>query len=217
MRPVSGFERPIVQWIFVLLGGMLIAVAAGETVALRRGRAQIDMLRAASLNARVQQDQLESRLTREEAAREALTRELARLRSSIGTGYAEAVDGRGASASASQPALTLTPLTKRGAQLPEPTVVQPPGAQVILLRLVLPPGRTPPAARYTVALRTWSGGEMLWRRSGLAGSIVDGKPMVTALVTGDVFAEGAYEVALTATPGGEIAMYEVGVRASSGR
>ncbi len=215
MRPVSGFERPIVQWVFMLLGGLLIAVAAAEAVGLRRGRAQIESLRAANLNARVQQEQLENRLTREQATREALTLELARIRSLLSGARPEAFDG--AATPAGQPTLTLTALAKRDAQPPEPTVVQPPAGQAIQLRLVLPSARREPSARYTVALRTWSGGDLVWQRSGLAGSIVDGKPMVTAFVTGDVFGPGAYEVALTATSGGEIAMYEVGVRASTGR
>jgi hypothetical protein len=215
MRPVSGFERPIVQWVFILLGAVLIAVAAAEAVGLRRGRAQIESLRAANLNARVQQDQLENRLTREAATREALTLELARLRSLLSAARPGAPDSE--STPAGQPTLTLTPLAKRDAQPPEPSVVQPAAAQAIQLRLVLPAGRRTPSARYAVSLRTWSGGDVVWQRSGLSGSLVDGTPMVTAFVTGDVFAPGAYEVALTATPGGEIAMYEVSVRAFSGR
>jgi hypothetical protein len=38
MRQVSGFERPFVQWLFVASGMILIAVAAGEAVALRCAR-----------------------------------------------------------------------------------------------------------------------------------------------------------------------------------
>jgi hypothetical protein len=200
MRPVSGFERPVVQWIFVALGVVLIAVVAAEAVALRRGRAQMESVRAARLDDRVQRDQLENRLAHERATREALTLELARVRG-------------GASPAATQPTLTLTPLTRRGAQPPEATVAEPSPAQSIQLRLALPPGRVAPATRYTIAVRTWSGGEMLWHRSGLAGATVDGKPMVTTFVTGDVFAVGAYEVLLTSSgeKSVEIASYEIAV------
>jgi hypothetical protein len=204
MRPVSGFERPIVQWIFVALGVVLIVVAAAEAVALRRGRAQAESLRAAQLNERIQREQIEKRLTHEQATREALTLELARVRG-------------GALTPATQPTLTLTPLTRRGAQPPDATVAQPAAAQSIQLRLVLPAGRVASTARYTIALRTWSGGETIWQRSGITGSTVDGKPMVAAFITGDVLSPGAYEVALTSAPGGEIAAYEVGVRASTDR
>jgi protein involved in polysaccharide export with SLBB domain len=77
---------------------------------------------------------------------------------------------------------------------------------------VLPAGKPAPAARYGISVRTWSGGDTVWQRSGLAESIVDGKRMVTAFVTGDVFAPGAYELSLTAgPPAAEVASYEVGV------
>jgi hypothetical protein len=197
MRPVSGFERPIVQWLFVALGVALIAVAAAEAVGLRRARAEIESLRAAHLEARVQQEQLENRLTHEQATREALTLELARTRPATGSG---------------QPTLTLSPLTSRGAQPPQPSVAQPAATQLIQLRLVLPAGRAMSSAPYRIALRTWSGGETVWQRSGLARSTVEGKPMVTAYVTGDVFSAGAYEVLLTSLGEKEVASYEVSVR-----
>jgi hypothetical protein len=199
MRPVSGFERPIVQWTFVALGVMLIAVVAAEAVALRRGRRQMESVRAARLDDRVQREQLENRMAHERATREALALELARV--------------RGGAATATQPTLTLTPLTRRGAQPPEASVVEPSPAQSIELRLVLPRGRVPPNTRYTIAVRTWSGGELLWQRSGLAASTVDGKPMVAAFVTGDVFTAGAYELLLTSSGENraEIAAYEIAV------
>jgi hypothetical protein len=205
MRPVSGFERPVVQWSFVALGVVLVAVAAGEAVGLRRARAQIESLRAADLNDRVEQEQLERRLTREQATREALTLELARART-------------GASTPAAPPTLTLTPLTHRGVQPPDASVSQPTPAEAIQLRLVLPSARATPTARYSITVRTWSGGETIWQRTGLASTTVDGKPMIAAFITGDVLTAGAYEVILN-TAGDravEIATYEIGVRARPG-
>ena len=69
MRQVSGFERPVVQWVFVALGIVLIGVAASEAVALRRARTQIESLRAADLNARLEQERLQGQVAREQAAR----------------------------------------------------------------------------------------------------------------------------------------------------
>lgn len=202
MRPVSGFERPGLQWLFVALGVVLVVVAAVEAVGLRRARGQMEALRAADLNARIERAQLQARSAREQSAREALSLEVARL--------------RGSQPGGTQPTLTLSPLTKRGAKPPDPTVERPAENQAIQLRLLLPPGRPPHAVSYVVAVRTWSGGETIWSRSGLALSTVDTRRMVTAFVTGDVFAPGAYEIALTGTSAGneteDVAAYEVAIR-----
>ena len=201
MRPVSGFDRPGVQWLFIVLGIALIVAAGGEAVVLRRAGAEIRSLRAESLNDRIAREQLEARAAREQSARESLSLELTRQ--------------RGAGAAVTQPTLTLTPLRKRGAEPPEPTVAKPAESQVIQLRLVLPTGAEPSNARYTIVLRTWTGGDAIWSRGGVTMSTVDNKQMVTALVTGDVFAPGAYEIALTRRGGEamtEVASYEVGIR-----
>src|SRR6478672_10463049 len=139
MRPVSGLERPGLQWLFVGLGIVLIVIAAGEGIALRRARTQIATLRAADLNARIDLDKLSAQTAREQAAREALTLELARQ--------------RGAGAPVSQPTLTLAALIKRGAQPPEPTVAKPADHQSIQLRLLLPARNESPDARYAIVIR----------------------------------------------------------------
>ena len=202
MRPVSGFERPGLQWLFIALGIALIVVAAGEGVALLRARAQIATLRAADLNARIELDNLSAQAARDQAAREALKLELARQ--------------RGAGVAVTQPTLTLSPLVKRGAQPPDPTVTKPADHQSIQLRLLLP-GRTESReARYMIVIRTWSGGDPVWSRGGLMMTTVENKRMVTAFITGDVFAPGAYEIALTRVVGGgspaDVASYEVAIR-----
>jgi hypothetical protein len=208
MRPVTGLDRAGVQWMFVAIGVALIVVAGGEAVSLRRARARIDSLQAQALDARLTQQQLENHLAHERATGEALSLELARVRGSDGS-MRTADAGR---ASAAPPTLTLTPLGTRGARPPDATVAQPAGAQSIQLRLVLPRRRPAPSATYAVAIRTWSRGETLWQRSGLIASAVDGKPMVTTFITGDVFAAGAYEIALTAgDPPSDVAAYEVAV------
>jgi hypothetical protein len=201
MRQVSGFERPAVQWLFVGIGVVLIGVAASEAVALRRARTQIDSLRAADLNARIEQERLQAQVAREQAARESLTLQLARQ---SGTG-----------APVVQPTLTLSPLSRRGAQPPEPTVVKPADNQVIQLRLLLPASAKSEVPRYRIAVRLWSGGDAVWSRGGLTMSTVDGQRMVTALNSGDVWSPGAYEIALTTDAGdksADVAAYEVGVR-----
>ena len=203
MRPVSGFERPGLQWLFVAMAVVLVGLAAAEAVGLRRLRGQVESLRASDLNGRIEREQLQARMAREQSAREAFSLEVARLRG-------------GPHAGASQPTLTLSPLTRRGATPPDPTVERPAGNQAIQLRLLLPPESAPRPSNYSVAVRAWSGGETIWSRSGLAASTVEGRAMVTAFLTGDVFAPGAYEVALTAVSSdkkiADVAAYEIAVR-----
>jgi hypothetical protein len=201
MRPVSGFERPQMQWLFVGVGAVLVVVAVAEATALRRVRAEVASVRAAQLGAQIERDEARTTLTHERSAREALSLEVARLRGNGG-------------AAAALPTLTLSPLTRRRSVPPEATVEPPADGQAIQLRLLLPPRRPADASTYTIAVRTWSGGETVWTRSGLRAATVDRQPLVAAFVTGDVFASGAYEVALSAiTPGGnmEIASYEIAV------
>jgi hypothetical protein len=203
MRPVSGFERPGLQWLFVALAVVLVGLVAAEAVGLRRLRGQVESLRASDLNARIEREQLQARIAREQSAREAFSLEAARLRG-------------GSHAGASQPTLTLSPLTRRGATPPDPTVERPAENQAIQLRLILPPAPASRASNYNVTVRAWSGGETIWSRSDLPASTVDGRAMVTAFITGDVFAPGAYEVALTAVSSdkkiAEVAAYEIAVR-----
>lgn len=202
MHLVNGFERPAFQWLFVGLGAALIVVAVAEAVALRRARAEFATLQAADLTTQEELNRVRGQLAREQASREALTLQLGRQASAVTV--------------ANQPTLTLSPLHKRGAQPPEPTVTKPPDHQSIQLRLVVP-GRSEPAdARYSIVIRKWSGGETVWSRSGLRlTTMEDKRPVVTAFITGDVFAPGAYELALlriaTDTPV-EVAGYEVSVR-----
>jgi hypothetical protein len=195
------FERADVQWMFVSLSIVLVVIAAGEAVALRRSRSQIESLRAAELNAQVERDRLRTEVSREQAARESFSLELARE--------------RGAGSPVTLPTLTLSPLTKRGAQPPDPTVVKPADNQTIQLRLVLPATAKLPASRYTIVLRTWTEGETIWSRGGLSISTVENMRMVTTLISGDVLSAGAYEIALTsnaADKAADVAAYEVGVR-----
>ena len=203
MRPVSGFERPGLQWLFVAIAVVLVGLAAAEAVGLRRLRGQVESLRASDLNGRIERERLEARIARERAAREAFSLEVDRLRGSAHVG-------------ASEPTLTLSPLTRRGATPPDPTVERPAANRAIQLRLLLPPGPALRGSTYSMAVRAWSGGQTIWSRSGLAPSTVDGRAMVSALLTGDVFTPGAYEVALTAVSSdnkiADVAAYEIAVR-----
>src|SRR6476646_9341736 len=122
MRQVSGFERPGVQWLFVSVGVVLIAVGASEAVALHRA------------HARIEADKLRGQIAREQAARESLSLQLARER---GTGAPGVV-----------PTLTLSPLIRHGAQPPDPTVGQPADTQLVQLRLLLPASEKSDGVRY---------------------------------------------------------------------
>jgi len=201
MRPVSGFDRPGLQWLFIGIGVVLMSVAVAEGIVLMRARAQLTAARAADLNSRIELDQLRAQTAREQAAREALTLELARQRGSGGA--------------VTQPTLTLSPLIKRGAQPPDPTVAKPAESQSIQLRLVLPARHEAADAGYSIAIRSWSGGDIVWSRGGLKMTTVENKRMVIAFISGDVFMPGAYEIALTRTIAGgnlaEVASYEIAV------
>lgn len=206
MRQVSGFERPGVQWLFVLVGVVLVAVGASEAVALHRAHTQIASLRAADLNARIEADTLRGQIARERAARESLSLQLARER---GTGAPGVV-----------PTLTLSPLNRRGAQPPDPTVGQPADNQLVQLRLLLPASEKSDGVRYRIAIRLWAGGDSVWSRGGLTTTTVDHTRMVTAFISGDVLTPGAYEIALTTDAGDksvDVAAYEVGVRVADRR
>lgn len=203
MRPVRGFERPAVQWAFVALAAVLIAVAAGEAVGLRRAQTTVRQLRAAGLNAQVDREQLQRRLSHEQSARESFALEAARAR------------GSGAPAATAEPTLTLAPIRSRAATPPDTTVVAPAPQQSFQLRLLLPKGRADSTTSYAVTLRSWSGGSVLWSRTGLRASAIDGQAAVTARVTGEMLGPGAYELALTEPradgTAGEVAFYEVTV------
>lgn len=206
MRPVRGFDRPVLQWLFVAAGVLLMAVAIASAVALRRERRVIESLRAADLNARLERQRLELRVSQEQSAREAFALEAARARRST-AGVPE------------EPTLTLSPARTRGPVPPEPTVSAPAAAQPILLRLLLGTGRPDASRRYALSLRDWSGGGVRWSRSGLHATLVEGKPAVTARLTGDVLAPGAYEMLLTDVTGApaEAGVYELSVREASAR
>ena len=69
--------------------------------------------------------------------------------------------------------------------------------------------------RYAIAVRTWSKGDVVWSRSDLRSSLIDGKTAVIARLTGDVFSPGAYEIRLTNSPDdsppSDVAFYEIAV------
>ncbi len=204
MRPVRGLERPVFQWVLVGLSVVLIAVVAIETIELRRMKARADALHAAEMNGRLERQELEIRLAREQAARETLSIEVGRLRGA-----------HDPSETPSPPTLTLSPRTKASATPPEATVDPPGPFQPIALRLAVP-GRVDPRRTYAVSLRGWSGGPPLWMRGGLVPVMVEGRQMIVAHLTGDLLARGAYELALTAQgangEAAQVASYELAVR-----
>jgi hypothetical protein len=75
--------------------------------------------------------------------------------------------------------------------------VNPPAPErLIALRLVLPAG-SPIGGTFTVSIRSWSGGEVLWMRGNLPVTVSDGPRMVIAPISGDLLAPGAYEISLS--------------------
>src|SRR5687768_14276849 len=200
MRPISGFERPLIQWLFVLLSLCLMVAAGGAAWLARRANAAADLARSAEQAARFEGQQLDAQLARERSSREALSLELTRQREGV------------ADPTRVVPTLTLTPVTVRGATPPEPSVTTQHATQVIELRLVLPStGKR--FTRFDIALRDWSSGQVVWSRGGVSAATIHRQPMVTAYVTGELFRPGAYELLLSGqTPEGkkeEVASYEI--------
>lgn len=199
MRPISGLERPWVQWLLVALSVLLIALAARAAIGLRRASREIERIKAADLEARVEREQIERRLAREQSTRESLALELARHRTRAAEGPAP-------------PTLTLWPLRTRAATPPEATVALPSATQVIDVRLVLPRGVDRRHTQFQATMRSWSGGDTIWTRGRLTASSLEGRPTVVARVPGDVFQPGAYEIALSGSSAGaaaDVASYEV--------
>jgi hypothetical protein len=203
MRSISGFERPVVQWLFAGLSVLLIAVVGGAAWVARRANAEAAAARSMEEGGRLERQHLDAQLARERSAREALTLELSRAREGI------------VEPARMMPTLTLEPLRMRGATPPEPTVATQHATQVIELRLRLPPMRAP-ITRFDITLRNWSSGDLVWSRGGLTSSTLDRRAMVAVFVTGDVFRPGAYELLLSGTtPEGQkadVAAYEVAFR-----
>jgi hypothetical protein len=71
MRPVSGLDRPLVQWVFVALAAVLVAVSAAASLALRRAKADVVQLRTAAMDGALDRRQLELQLSHARTACEA--------------------------------------------------------------------------------------------------------------------------------------------------
>lgn len=205
MRPVSGFERPIVQWLFVALSIVLIVLAGGAAWVARQAKTSSDTLQASNDGARIERERLDAQLARERSSREALTLELERVRAGAAIETPRVL-----------PTLTLTPLKARGPKPPEPSVAAQHMTQVIEVRLMLPPQAGKPPATFEVVMRDWSNGALIWSRGGLQASAVDGQRAVTAFITGDVLRPGVYELLLSGgDPAGQrtdVAAYEIAVK-----
>ena len=201
MRAIRGFDRPALQWTFVAIAIILIALAASLAVAVRRLSGTVRELRAAQLQDRVDRERLQGQLAREQSTREALTLELGRVRAGLAGGDAHR----------DAPTLTLQPLHRREAAPPAPTMDAPPPARTIELRLVLPRHADPKLAPFDLSVRDWVTGQARLARGGLKASPLGGGHAVTAYVPGDVFASGSHEVILRSGQS-EIATYEITVR-----
>ena len=206
MRSINGFDRPIVQYLFVSIAVILMAAGAWGALSVRRASREIERLQEAGRRDGIERERLEARAAREQSAREALALQLARARN-------------GAPPASSQeevPTLTLSPLAGRAPAPPPPTVAPPRPSQVIVLRLELPGVAKQPPVSYQVALREWSSGQTLWSRTGLTSTgRTAGRVFLQTYLTGDVFQPGSYEVLLAATArdgtSTDVASYEVTV------
>jgi hypothetical protein len=196
VRGVSGLERPAIQWTFVVCGAVLLAISTWTGVALVRARRALDGARADVQQASMDREQIEASLARERAARESFMLQLGRERH--------------AAAGAAVPTLTLAPVKARSAAGPE-LAVPSTSAPVLQIRLELP-ARTPVDQSFTITLRSWTSGDVLWSRGSLRAGSANGKPAIVANLTSDVLTPGPYELLLTAgAPPSEVAAYEVSI------
>ena len=195
MRPISGFDRPAIQWLFALCGVALIAACVATAVALVRTRRAVEESRREAMQARIDRDQVEASLARERSMREALGLELGRERT--------------AAVPQLPPTLTLAPVKNKSPRGPEIAVPQT-SAPLVELRLLLPRGA--PDGPFTVTARSWSTGEVAWTRAGLKAGVADEKPAIVLPITSDVLVPGPYEIVLAAgTPPKEVTTYEMSV------
>ncbi len=196
VRGVSGLDRPAIQWTFVACGIVLIGISTWTGVGLVKARRAVDAARAEAEQVRLDRDQTEASLARERAARESFMLQLGRERQ--------------AAVPAAMPGLTLTPVKTRSPRGPE-LAVPSTSAPVVELRLMLPP-RTAIDRSFTITLRSWTSGDMLWSRGSLRAGTANGKPAVAAHIASDVLAPGPYELLLTAgSPASDVAVYEVSI------
>lgn len=173
MKGVPGAERPLVQWLLVLLSVVIVALAVAL---MKRERAASDALRQMKkdLDAGEKvQLQLERQIARERSAREAFE---------IGLGRERAAN--------SPPGISLQPGLDPSGK-PRQQVRIPP--DVSRVQLVLPLG-SKRYERYRAAIRPWNGGDERWVHGMLRADIDPARLFVAVPV--DVLSRGAYELSL---------------------
>ena len=177
MRQVSGFERAGVQWMFVALGIVLVVVAAGEAVALRRSR----VADRESAGRRVECAGRAGSVADRGVARAGRARVVfARTRAGAWSRpSSHAADADTFAADETWRTASGSDGRQAGGQPDDSTSTR-----------LASDRETPPAPRYTIVLRTWTEGETIWSRGGLSISTVENTRMVTTLISGDVFAAG---------------------------
>lgn len=196
MRSLPGFDRAAVQWAFTAASIVLVGVTILVTLEVRRRSDDVRMLTKELEGARAEISRLEGQLVRERSTREALALELGRRRDP--------------STSATPPSLTLYPESRRTGQPPAASLAAPGPDGLIQLRLVLPAAvRVEATAPLDLALRDWSSGKVMWTRGNLRPDLVEHRSAVSAYVSGDLLASGAYELVLRNAAGDAIASYEL--------
>lgn len=206
MRAVKGLDRPAVQWMVIAASVLLAALLAAATLSVRDRTTRIEDLLESHGACRSDLEVLEAQLSKERAAREAFSLELARVRAQQGSGDAASQD---------TPTLTLVPPAERGPVPPDARAAAPARAQAIQLRLVLPADVVVDEGGFRIAARDWATGRALWSTVRGTTGTVDGRRALIAHVTGEMLGPGSYELTVTAGASADtpepIAVYEVTV------
>jgi hypothetical protein len=179
LSSIPGLDRPLFQWLLLLLCGALVALAVWSAIRVRALRSQVGTLQAAVLVAERRQDDLERQLAREQSAREALSIGLARERTA--TNRERPV----------VPAFRLTPGLSRSG-VPEQKLAVSPEAVAVQLELVTErrPGRT-----YRAGVVPFSGGDELWSHARLRPR--NARAPVVVTIPAEILMPGWYALALT--------------------
>lgn len=174
MRGVPGADRPIVQWLLVLLA-IVILVQAG--LLIRRDRETERGLRAMAQDLRAaaaRQEALEREVARERSAREAFE---------IGLGKERAANAL--------PGIPLEPGLDPSGKPKQQLRIPPDVARV---QLVLPVG-TKRFDRYRAAIAPWTGGDDLWANAMIRATVDPRRVFVAVPI--EVLVPGSYALTLS--------------------
>jgi hypothetical protein len=169
---VPGGDRPVVQWMLIAAGIVIVVLAALLIQRQRQDRATIGALQAAVRDLTGQHEELERQLARERAAREAFQ---------IGLGRERTINA--------PVAVALQPGLDRSGSLTQLRIPK----DLPRITLVLPLAAS--YDRYRAALRDFTSGDELWSHARLRPEA--GSKRLDLVLPAEVLVSGRYELVLS--------------------